>query len=268
MRAAPRPPAEPIRLPSPPDVFRQAMVGAPCARPQRVLSRSSSPRWRSCDGLFRRLGYERIERPVAGVERAVKGLLFDCKMCGQCVLSSTGMSCPMNCPKSLRNGPCGGVRANGHCEVKPEMRCVWVRGLSGQPAHTGSGVAAMGKVQVAVDQRQKGRSSWLRVVRELAAASAPPGDVPRSARHEIRRRAGAGLSAADPAGSHLAGTLRAGAARGRIRASPPSSRRPIPPIRRMSTSARGCSTATSMRSTPPTAAARTATCRASPFARC
>nr|WP_245947992.1 methylenetetrahydrofolate reductase C-terminal domain-containing protein [Halomonas montanilacus] len=29
-------------------------------------------------------------------------------MCGQCILSSTGMSCPMNCPKSLRNGPCGG----------------------------------------------------------------------------------------------------------------------------------------------------------------
>ena len=33
----------------------------------------------------------------------------------------------MTCPKNLRNGPCGGVRANGHCEVKPEMRCVWVK---------------------------------------------------------------------------------------------------------------------------------------------
>jgi hypothetical protein len=54
-------------------------------------------------GIFRTLGYERIERPVAGVEKVVKGLLFDCRMCGQCVLSSTGMSCPMNCPKGLRN---------------------------------------------------------------------------------------------------------------------------------------------------------------------
>ncbi len=48
-------------------------------------------------------------------------------MCGQCVLHSTGLTCPMNCPKTLRNGPCGGVRADGHCEVKPEMRCVWLK---------------------------------------------------------------------------------------------------------------------------------------------
>ena len=26
----------------------------------------------------------------------------------------------MNCPKTLRNGPCGGVRQNGGCEIKPE----------------------------------------------------------------------------------------------------------------------------------------------------
>jgi hypothetical protein len=32
----------------------------------------------------------------------------------------------MTCPKNIRNGPCGGVRANGNCEVIPEMRCVWI----------------------------------------------------------------------------------------------------------------------------------------------
>jgi hypothetical protein len=124
------------------------------------------------DGLFRALGYERVERPVAALERGVKGFLFDCQMCGQCVLSSTGMSCPMNCPKSLRNGPCGGVRDNGHCEVKPEMRCVWVEAFRGSERIPG-GIAAMREVQVAVDQRLKGRSSWLRVVREIKAADAP-----------------------------------------------------------------------------------------------
>ena len=26
----------------------------------------------------------------------------------------------------MRNGPCGGVNLNGNCEIKPEMKCVWV----------------------------------------------------------------------------------------------------------------------------------------------
>jgi hypothetical protein len=121
--------------------------------------------------MFRAIGYERAERPVAAIESAVKGLLFDCRMCGQCILSSTGMSCPMNCPKTLRNGPCGGVRANGNCEVKPDMRCVWVDAYLGSQRIPG-GVEAMGKVQFAVDQRSQGRSSWLRVMREKTAA--PP----------------------------------------------------------------------------------------------
>ncbi len=83
----------------------------------------------AADPLCRRLGYARLERPVAAVEKLVKGVLFDCQMCGQCALSETGMSCPMNCPKTMRNGPCGGVRADGHCEVIPDMRCVssWLR---------------------------------------------------------------------------------------------------------------------------------------------
>ena len=62
------------------------------------------------------------------VEHAIKGPIWDCRMCGQCVLHSTGMTCPMTCPKTLRNGPCGGVREDGHCEVVPEMRCVWTKG--------------------------------------------------------------------------------------------------------------------------------------------
>jgi hypothetical protein len=121
------------------------------------------------NGLFRALGYERIERPTAAVEKAVKGLLFDCRMCGQCVLSSTGMSCPMNCPKNLRNGPCGGVRDDGNCEVKPDMRCVWVEAYDGSKRIPG-GVESMRNLQFAVDQRLQGHSSWLRVTREKSSA--------------------------------------------------------------------------------------------------
>jgi hypothetical protein len=117
--------------------------------------------------LWQLLGYQRLERPVALVERSVKALLFDCQMCGQCVLSATGMSCPMNCPKQLRNGPCGGVRADGNCEVRPSMKCVWVDAVVGS-ARIPGGLEALRAVQVAVDQRQHGTSSWLRVAREKA----------------------------------------------------------------------------------------------------
>jgi len=80
------------------------------------------------------------------------------------------MSCPMNCPKTLRNGPCGGVRADNRCEVKPEMMCVWVQAYHGAKRIPG-GVEAMSAVQFAVDHRQQGRSSWLRVVRERKGAA-------------------------------------------------------------------------------------------------
>ena len=120
--------------------------------------------------VWRFVGYERLERPVAAMERVVKGALFDCKMCGQCILSATGMSCPMNCPKQLRNGPCGGVRDNGNCEVRPEMRCVWVDAVDGA-ARIPGGEEALRAAQPAVDRQLQGRSSWLRVVKEK---SAPP----------------------------------------------------------------------------------------------
>ena len=120
------------------------------------------------DPVFVRIGYRRLERPVAFTEKVVKGLLFDCKMCGQCVLSSTGMSCPMNCPKTLRNGPCGGVRAGGYCEVKPEMRCVWVDAWDGA-SRIADGAERIRIVQPPVDRSLEGSSSWLRVAREKAA---------------------------------------------------------------------------------------------------
>lgn len=118
--------------------------------------------------VLERIGYQRLEKPVAAIEKTVKGILFDCQMCGQCALSKTGMSCPMNCPKSIRNGPCGGVRSDGNCEVKPEMRCVWVEAWAGsQRMKHGSDISI---VQFPVDHRLKGSSSWLREVRTLREA--------------------------------------------------------------------------------------------------
>lgn len=119
--------------------------------------------------IWKSIGYERAEAPVTFVERRVKGFLFDCRMCGQCILSSTGMSCPMNCPKQLRNGPCGGVRPNGNCEVEPDMPCVWVQAWNGarQMRH---GEASLLAVQKPVDQSLRETSAWLRVTARAGAA--------------------------------------------------------------------------------------------------
>jgi hypothetical protein len=118
--------------------------------------------------LWNAIGYARAERPVKFIERNVKGLLFDCRMCGQCALSSTGMSCPMNCPKQLRNGPCGGVRANGNCEVEPDMPCVWAQAWKGS-RDMANGDAIL-NVQKPVDQSLRETSAWLRVTAQAAKA--------------------------------------------------------------------------------------------------
>lgn len=50
-----------------------------------------------------------------------------CRMCGDCVLGSTGGICPITkCAKSLVNGPCGGQK-NGKCEVDPNNDCAWIQ---------------------------------------------------------------------------------------------------------------------------------------------
>jgi hypothetical protein len=115
------------------------------------------------DPLIARVGYQRVDRWLRGPEEWGKKLVFDCRMCGQCILHSTGMTCPMTCPKNLRNGPCGGVRANGHCEVKPEMRCVWVEAFerSGKMSVYGD---EMLWLQPPVNRRLEGTSAWVNML--------------------------------------------------------------------------------------------------------
>jgi hypothetical protein len=118
--------------------------------------------------ILSRIGFARLERPVAALEAGVKGLLFDCRMCGDCVLSKTGMSCPMNCPKALRNGPCGGVRADGNCEVYPDMPCVWAQAYEGSLSMREGGSIA--DVLPPINHALKGSSTWMRLAREKAGA--------------------------------------------------------------------------------------------------
>ena len=106
-------------------------------------------------------GAQRAERVLKPIERAAKQLLFDCKMCGQCALSSTGMACPTNCAKQMRNGPCGGVRADGMCEVDPAMRCVWIEAIDGRKR---IGEPPNKTFLEPIDHRLWNRSTWLRVI--------------------------------------------------------------------------------------------------------
>jgi ferredoxin len=59
-----------------------------------------------------------------------------CGACGDCFLDRTGGICPVvRCAKGLLNGPCGGTRRGGKCEIDAEKDCAWVliyRRLEGQ----------------------------------------------------------------------------------------------------------------------------------------
>jgi len=68
----------------------------------------------ACDTLF-------------GAVMDAQGNFFEkCSMCAECVLDFTAGICPITlCPKSLLNGPCGGV-SQGKCEVDKEQDCAWV----------------------------------------------------------------------------------------------------------------------------------------------
>ncbi|MCL4824722.1 MAG: methylenetetrahydrofolate reductase, partial [Anaerolineales bacterium] len=56
----------------------------------------------------------------------LKGPLFGCRMCGNCLLQETAFICPMECPKGLRNGPCGGSTPE-HCYVDKTRPCIWYK---------------------------------------------------------------------------------------------------------------------------------------------
>jgi hypothetical protein len=73
----------------------------------------------------------------------------------------------MTCPKTLRNGPCGGVREDGACEVKPEMRCVWLKAehrSRALPLLPGAWRQHFHALRPPVDDRLQGTSSWLNLI--------------------------------------------------------------------------------------------------------
>jgi hypothetical protein len=134
------------------------------ARLYEALYNASSPIILPLLRGVKMLTRDKLDRPITWVEKRVKGFMFDCQMCGNCVLLTTGMTCPMNCPKTLRNGPCGGVRENGNCEVKPDMKCVWVEAWNGSIKMKDN--TKIQDIQFAVNNDHKDTSAWIRLARE------------------------------------------------------------------------------------------------------
>lgn len=154
--------------PEPPGTWRPGPGEPPVPRPHRprlspraayLMQKVLRP-----NPVNRRLGsvierWPLARRLLVAAERVSKERLFGCRMCAQCALPVTGYSCPMGCPKELRNGPCGGVGPGGACEVHPEMKCVWVAGY--ERAASEGRASDLRRMQRPVDRRQFGQSSWL-----------------------------------------------------------------------------------------------------------
>ena len=137
--------------------------------------------------IRRRPGLERfLDRSLRPLERVTKMPLFDCHMCGQCVLHSTGMVCPMTCPKNLRNGPCGGVRADGACEVIPEMQCVWVNAY--QRSLRLPWPEEIHDLRPPVDWTLQGSSSWINALTGRDQVASGCNTLPVSALQVLHER--------------------------------------------------------------------------------
>ncbi|PWH16380.1 MAG: hypothetical protein DDG60_04205 [Anaerolineae bacterium] len=79
-------------------------------------------RWQPAYSPFKPESF--TSRLMENIEYAIKGPLFGCRMCGNCLLQETAFICPMECPKGLRNGPCGGSTPE-RCYVDKTRPCIW-----------------------------------------------------------------------------------------------------------------------------------------------
>jgi len=106
----------------------------------------------------------RFSRVLLLLEDVIKVPVFRCRRCGECLLSSTAFICSQNCPKRLRNGPCGGTGEHGSCEVFPHRKCVWYRiYVRSQLLHR---ISLLYRINSIHDWNLEGTSAWLNVIRK------------------------------------------------------------------------------------------------------
>jgi len=98
------------------------------------------------------------KRTFAALERLIKGQLFGCRMCGNCILQETAFICPMTCPKGLRNGLCGGATPE-RCEVDPSRPCTWY--MIYERAERMGRLEILLEINAPLDGARVGQETWL-----------------------------------------------------------------------------------------------------------
>jgi methylenetetrahydrofolate reductase (NADPH) len=122
-----------------------------------------SRRWQPAFYPFKKEPFGR--RLLAKVEICVKGPLFGCRMCGNCLLQETAFICPMECPKGMRNGPCGGITPEKNCYVDETRKCVWYAIY--KRAHKTRREETLLEVLPPLDWDKVGTETWGDVVRQI-----------------------------------------------------------------------------------------------------
>jgi len=98
----------------------------------RQASRARALLVLSCEVGIRALGAVAGQRVVPALRtlaaEGFQGVLGErelCRLCGECLLETSGGLCPLYfCPKEMLTGPCQGAR-QGQCEVDPRTPCGW-----------------------------------------------------------------------------------------------------------------------------------------------
>jgi len=86
-------------------------------------------------------------------------------MCGNCLLQETAFICPMECPKGLRNGPCGGVTPEKQCYVDETRKCVWYSIY--KRAHKTGREKTLLEVLPPLDWNKVGTETWTDVLKQI-----------------------------------------------------------------------------------------------------
>ncbi|HMB25044.1 MAG TPA: methylenetetrahydrofolate reductase C-terminal domain-containing protein, partial [Anaerolineales bacterium] len=120
-------------------------------------------RWQPAYSPFKRDKF--VSRLLEAVEYSIKGPMFGCRMCGNCLLQETAFICPMECPKGLRNGPCGGSTPE-HCYVDETRPCMWYK-IYERSFRMGREDNLL-EVLPPLDWEKVGTDTWRDVIRQIA----------------------------------------------------------------------------------------------------